>query len=316
VPEWVEPTLAARGISFAARECTTREELAALAGEADVVWVFGTHRCLSAENLDVLGRCGAIIRTGSGTDNIPIDAATARGIVVATTPDANVEAVSDHAVGLLLTAIRQIARQDRAVRAGIWDRHVAWPGWHMRGSVVGLVGFGRIARAVADKLHGFGAQLCAFDPYVEPELLSRRNVRSVTLEDLLATSDFVSLHCPLTPRTRHLLDESALRRMKPTAVLVNTARGAIIDQQALIRALREGWIAAAALDVLEDEPPAANAEILTLDNVVLTPHIAAYSDTYLDESWRLSVDSAIAFAGGRWPRSYVNPTVTPRWSLA
>jgi D-3-phosphoglycerate dehydrogenase len=211
--------------------------------------------------------------------------------------------------------VRQIPRQDRAVRAGVWDRYLAWPRWHLHDQVLGLVGFGRIARAVVEKLAGFRLRVLAHDPRVPPEVVAAHGARSVSLDELLAAADFVSIHCPLEPSTRHLLDERALRRMKPSAVVINTARGPIIDEAALARALRDGWIAAAGLDVLEDEPPRPDNPLLALDNVVLTPHIAGYSDEYLDNSWRLSMETAIDLANGRRPRSVVNPSVQPRWSL-
>lgn len=315
VPDWVPARLQEHGIDFVARECRSRDELAQTAGDADVVWVFGTHYCVYAENLDVIPRCGGIIRTGSGTDNIPVAQATSRGIVVANTPDAMTESVSDHAIGLLFAVIRQTAIQDRLVRSGIWDRYRGWPNWHLTGQTLGLVGFGRIPQAVARKLRGYEMNVLAYDPYMPAEAMAKQNVRGASLDELLAQSDFVSIHTPLVNETRHLINETALRKMKPRAVLINTSRGPVVDEQALFRALKEGWIAAAGLDVLEQEPPAPDNPLLQLDNVVVTPHIAGYSDEYLHNSWQLSVDSAIAFAEGKYPRSYVNRDVKPRWNL-
>lgn len=315
LPDWVPATFAEAGIDFVAHECTSREMLAQVAGDADVVWVFGTHYCLYAENLDVIPRCGGIIRTGSGTDNIPVQEATRRGIVVANTPDALTDSVSDHAIGLLFAVIRQIAVQDRAVRSGKWDRYLGYPNNHLTGQTLGLVGFGRIPQAVARKLRGYEMTVLAYDPYVSAERMAEQNVRAAGLDELLSRSDFVSVHTPLVNETRHLIDENALRKMKPRAVLINTARGPVIDENALVRALREGWIAAAGLDVLEQEPPDPSHPLLHFDNVVLTPHIAGYSDQHLDKSWQLSVETALGFAQGKLPRSYVNPQVKPRWNL-
>jgi D-3-phosphoglycerate dehydrogenase len=315
LPPWVPARFASAGLDFVAQECDGRAALAAVAGDADVVWVFGSHRCLSADNLDVLARCGAIIRTGSGTDNIPVAEATARGILVANTPDALTEAVSDHAIGLLFAVIRQIAIQDAAVRRGVWDRTVAWPNWHLHGQTLGLVGFGRIPRLVARKLSGFELSMLAFDPYADGSEFDRLHVRSVDLDALLQESDFVSVHCPLTPATFHLFDAQRLQRMRPHAVLVNTSRGPVIDEQALVRALREGWIGGAGLDVLEQEPPAPDNPLFALPNAVITPHIAGYSDEYLDRSWQFSVQTALDLASGKWPRSCVNRDVRPRWTL-
>ncbi|HZQ07134.1 MAG TPA: C-terminal binding protein [Anaerolineae bacterium] len=315
VPTWVSDTFEKEGIEFIAQQCTSREMLAQVAGDADVVWVLGSHQSLYAENLDVIPKCSAIIRTGSGTDNVPVKEATARGILVANTPDALTDAVSDHAIGLLFSVIRTIPVQDRAMRSGTWDRHVAKNRWHLHGQTLGLIGFGRIAQAVARKLRGFQLHFIAYDPYVSAAVMAEQNVQAATLDHVLQQADFVSVHCPLTPETHYLIDERALRQMKPHAVLINTSRGAVIDESALIRALTDGWIAAAGLDVLEQEPPRPDNPLLKLDNIVLTPHIAAYSDEYFNEAWRLSVETAIALSRGQFPRSYVNHDVKPKWGL-
>jgi D-3-phosphoglycerate dehydrogenase len=315
VPDWVAESLAREGIDLVAHECRTDDELLSHAADADVVWLFGGSRILTPHNLPLLTRCGAIVRTGSGTDNVPVATATELGIVIANTPDALTDAVSDHAVGLIFAALRRIAAQDRAVRAGIWDRYRAWPGGPLRGRTLGLVGFGRIAQFVARKMSGFEMTVVACDPLVSAEFVATHGVRLADLDGVLSHADVVSVHCPLTPQTRHLIDERALRRMKRTAVLVNTARGPVIDEAALDRALGEGWIAAAGLDVLEQEPPDPANPLLRRDNVVLTPHVAAYSEEYLEVSWRLSVEAILTLANGRWPRSHVNRPARPRWTL-
>lgn len=316
VPEWVPERFARHGIEFVAGECHGRQALRETAADADVVWVFGSHDCLTAGNLDVIPRCGAIIRTGSGTDNVPVAEATLRGIVVANTPDALTDAVSDHAIGLLFAIMRQTSVQDRTIRAGIWDRAAAMPRLHLRGQTVGLIGFGRIAQSVARKLSGFDVTVLAYDPPLGDATIVQRGGKPVDLDTLLVEADVVSIHCPLTEQTRGLIDERKLKRMKPTAILINTARGPVVDEAALVRGLSEGWIAGAGLDVLEHEPPPPDHPLLRLDNVVLTPHIAAYSDEYLANSWQLSVEIALDLAHQRWPRSVVNRAVVPRWPLA
>jgi D-3-phosphoglycerate dehydrogenase len=315
VPDWVPTDLALKKIDLVVKECMGDADLVGLAADADVVWLFGGSRVVTAANLALLPRCGAILRTGSGTDNVPVEAATGLGIIVANTPDALTEAVSDHAIGLLFAVLRQIALQDRAVRRGLWDRSRAWPHWTLRGRTLGLIGFGRIARSLVRKLSGFEIQHLVCDPLVSPETAAQLGGRAATLDEVLSEADIVSIHSPLTPATRHLIDERALRRMKPTAVLLNTARGPIIDEGALGRALSDGWIAGAGLDVLEQEPPDPACRLLQLDNVVITPHIAAYSDEYLECSWRLSVETVVALAEGRWPRSCVNRPANPQWQL-
>ena len=315
LPAWVPETMASHDVDFVFQECETRAQLAACAGDADVVWIFGGSHIVTAESLADIPQCGALIRTGSGTDNIPIDAATARGIIVANTPEAFNDGVSDHTIGLLLAVVRQIGIQDRKVRKGIWDRHAGFPGWHLQGQTLGLIGFGHIARLVTRKLSGYGMTVLAYDPFVGANVMAEYGVQAASMEQVLSGSDFVSLHCPLLAETHNLIGERELRMMKSRAILINTSRGPVVDEPALLRALTEGWIAAAGLDVLEQEPPAADNPLFGLENVVITPHIAGYSDESLDNSWRLSVETALALAKGRWPRSYVNHDVKPRWRL-
>ena len=319
VPDSVVTGLTKQGINLVAHECENQMELAEWAADADIVWVFGSSRCLngqmSPEELAIVPRCGAIIRTGSGTDNVPVAAATKLGIVVANTPDALNDAVSDHAIGLLFAVIRQIVLQDRNLRNGIWDRARGYPNWHLAGQTLGLVGFGRIARTVVQKLIGFKMTTLAFDPFVPLEVFSAHSVQSVSLDELFRRSDFVSIHCPLTPQTRHLVGQAEFAKMKRQAILINTSRGPVVDESALIEALKSGQIAGAGLDVLEKEPPEADNPLLQFDQVVLTPHLGGYSDQYLPNCWRLSMETAIDLSKGKWPRSCVNPDVKPRWKL-
>jgi D-3-phosphoglycerate dehydrogenase / 2-oxoglutarate reductase len=316
VPAWVAERMAEAGIDFVVRECQTADDLSSCAADADLVWVWGS-RVVNNETLELLPQCGAIVRTGSGTDNVPVAAATARGIVVAHTPEAHHDAVSNHAIGLLFAVMRNIPQLDKAVRAGAWRRPHPTGGWHLHGKTLGLVGFGRAARLVARKLSGFElAATLVHDPFVSAEAMREAGVTPATLDEVLAQADFVLLHCPLTEQTYHLIGERELRQMKATAILVNTARGPVVDEPALARALTEGWLAAAGLDVLEQEPPDPGNPLLQLENVVLTPHTAGQSDEDIELAYRLSVDSVLALAQGRWPRAYVNRDVKPRWTLA
>ena len=319
VPDSVISGFAERNIDLVVHECENRQDLAEWAGDADVVWVFGSSRCLhgqmSPEELSILPNCGAIIRTGSGTDNVPVKAATKLGIVVANTPDGLNDAVSDHAIGLLFAVIRQIALQDRNVRNRIWDRSRGFPNWHLTGQTLGLVGFGRIARTVVEKMAGFKMTNLAYDPLVPPQVFAQHSVQSVSLDELFQRSDFVSIHCPLTAQTRHLIGRAQFDRMKPEAILINTSRGPVVDESALIAALASKQICGAGLDVLEKEPPDWDNPLFQFDNVVITPHLAGYSDQYLPNSWRLSMETAIDLSQGKWPRSCVNPEVRARWKL-
>jgi D-3-phosphoglycerate dehydrogenase len=315
MPDWVPRGMAEEGIYFVAYDCATRQDLAHHAADADVVWAFGDSPIMRAENLDVLERCGAIIRSGSGTDNVPVAEATQLGIVVANTPAAVSDAVADHAIALLLAVTRQIAAHDRALRQGKWKPNLPALRWQIQGQSLGLVGFGHIARAVAGKMGGFEMEVLVYDPYLEAEVAERHGVRKVDLDKLLTQSDFVSVHCPLAEDTHHLIAERELRLMKPGAILINTSRGAVLDESALLRALSEGWIGAAGLDVVDPEPPEPDNPLLQLENVVVTPHIGGYSEASMQNAWRLSLETAIDLAHGRWPRSVVNPYVKPRWNL-
>ena len=312
-PEWVGEGLKEQGIDLVERPCAGDSEVVETAGDADVVWLMGGSRVITPEVLPLLRRCRAILRTGTGTDNIPVTVATRLGIVVANTPEATMHQVAEHAIGLLFAVVRRIAQQDRLVRQGVWDRHRAWPDWHLASNTLGLVGFGRIARLVARKVSGLELNVIASDPVVDRQAMEELGVEKVSFDDLFSRSDFVSVHVPLSEKTRHLIGEDQLRRMKRKAVLINTARGEIIDQQALVRALREGWIAAAGLDVLESEPPAADDPILSLDNVVLTPHIAGYSDVFHEGFWSHSVRTLLEMSKNGMPIWIVNSEVIPWW---
>jgi D-3-phosphoglycerate dehydrogenase / 2-oxoglutarate reductase len=305
VPQWVRESLGGEDLDLTIDQCTTRADLAQHAGDADVVWLFGGSRILMG-NLDVVPRCWAFVRTGSGTDNVPVDEASGRGIVVANTPAAFSDAVSDHVVALLFCTLRRIALLDRAVRSGQWNPNQAQPLGTVSGRTLGLVGFGHIARLVAHKLRGFEMNVLAHDPFVDDRVIIEHGVKPAALDALLAESDFVSLHCPLTPQTTHLIGSQQLRSMKHTAVLVNTARGPVVDERALVRALSEGWIAGAALDVVEQEPAAADNPLLRLDNVVLTPHSAGLSASGAEIRWRQSIETVLALSHRRWPPSCVN----------
>jgi D-3-phosphoglycerate dehydrogenase len=211
-----------------------------------------------------------------------------------------------------LACVRHLARQDRWVRAGRWDRTGAKPARRLRENVLGLVAFGRTARALAEKAQGIVSTILAFDPYLSQQVADAYGVTLVELDELLARSDLVSVHAPLTEATFHLLGEREFKLMKPGAVLVNTSRGPVIDEAALARALREGPLGAAGLDVLENEPPGPDCPLLGLDNVTITPHVAAYTEESVADLYRGACQIAIDVIEGRRPRSVVNPDVKER----
>ena len=313
--DWVGEELTAVGINFVRRDCESEAELLELAADAEIVWVFGGARLITPQSILGLTACGAILRSGAGTDNIPVKEATEQGIIVANTPGATRIPVAEHAIALLLAAARRIVVHDQMVRAGEFDMRRNQPDLLIQDSSIGLVGFGQIARAVAERLRPWGAKLLACDPAVEDSQFAAFGVERVDFGYLLKTADFVTLHTPLLESTYHLIGEAQLRQMKRSAILVNTARGKVVDSVALARALREGWIQAAALDVLEEAPPGADDPVVGLPNAIITSHIAGMHRHHLHDFWRLSVDTVIDLAQRRWPLSYVNREVVPRWEM-
>ena len=315
LPDWVAPKLQEQGIDFVYRQCEQPAEVVAWAHDAEVVWVWGGATVVNAEILPKLTRTRVILRSGTGTDNIPVEEATQLGIVVANTPETTMHDVAEHAIALLMALLRHINVQGPAVRAGQWQDFHGWPNWRMHGRTLGLVGYGRIARLVRNKTRGFEMTTLAHDPVVDVAVMTKDGVEPVTMDELLERSDFVSLHCPLSTATYHLIGEPQLRKMKLEAVLINSARGKLIDEAALTRALRDRWITAAGLDVLEKQPPDPNHPLLQLDNVLITPHMAGRSDEHPHNFWTHSVRTITEMGKDRMPLWVVNSTVKPRWKV-
>lgn len=253
-----------------------------------------------------LERCKVISRYGVGVDMVDVAAATERGILVANTAEFCTEEVSTHTIGFLLTLNRHIWIHHDFVRAGGWGGPPGGPPARLTGQTVGIVGLGNIGGAVARKARCLGLQVLGHDPYVGPEEAEAKGAMPVGLEELLRRSDYVTLHCPLLPETHHLIGEAQLALMKPTAYLINMARGPVVDQQALHRALAGGTIAGAALDVFEQEPPAPDDPLLRLGNVILTPHASSWSSESRIQLRQDAARNVVAVLQGRLPRSIVN----------
>jgi D-3-phosphoglycerate dehydrogenase len=260
---------------------TGADDILAVARDADAILV--TYAKLPAELLQQLTRCKAIGRFGLGVDNIDVPAAAARGIVVTYVPDYCMQEVSDHAMALLLALARKVPFSNKLVQAGRWEMPAVAPLRRLEGQVLGLIGFGNIPRAVTPKAKAFGLKVVAYDPYASKEVFAAAGVDSVTFDDLLARSDFISVHAPLLPATRGLVNAAAFAKMKKGALIVNTARGPLIDEPALIVALDSGHLGGAALDVVTTEPLAKDSPLAGRDNVILTPHTAFYSVEALEE---------------------------------
>jgi D-3-phosphoglycerate dehydrogenase / 2-oxoglutarate reductase len=257
------------------------EDILAVARDADAVLV--TYAKLPGELLRQLTRCKAIGRFGLGVDNIDIPAAAELGITVTYVPDYCMQEVSDHAMALLLALARKIPLSNSLVQAGRWEMPAVVPIHRLVGRVLGLVGFGNIPRTLAPKAKAFGLRVVTHDPYVSQEALAAAGIDSVTFDRLLELSDFVSIHAPLLPATRGLFNAEVFRRMKKGAVLINTARGPLVDEDALVAALDSGHLGGAALDVVTVEPLSKDSKLIGRDNVILTPHTAFYSVEALDE---------------------------------
>lgn len=244
-----------------------------------------------------------IVRYGIGVDNIALQAAKARGIVVANVPDYGTEEVSDQALALLMAVARRVVTRDREVRAGAWNIGPAQKMYRLGGKTVGLIGYGRIARAFERKMRGLGvARVLVHDPYANPG----PEVEAVSVEELCRESDIISLHSPLTPQTRHVLDARRIALMKPTAIVVNTSRGPLIDEEALTHALREGRLFGAGLDVFEKEPPAIDSALFQLTNVVVSDHTGWYSEEAVADLQRKAAQEVARVLRGEAPLNRVN----------
>jgi D-3-phosphoglycerate dehydrogenase len=262
-------------------ESASADDILKVARDADAILV--TYARLPGELLRALTRCKAIGRFGLGVDNIDIPAAAALGITVTYVPDYCMQEVSDHAMALLLALVRKVPLANQLVQAGRWEVPPLVPIHRLSGRVLGLVGFGNIPRALAPKARSFGLRVVAHDPQVPAGVMSAAGVEAVGFDELLAMSDFVSVHAPLLPATRGLFGADVFRRMKKGAMLINTARGPLVEEDALIAALDRGHLGGAALDVVAVEPLPAQSRLIGRDNVILTPHTAFYSVEALEE---------------------------------
>jgi D-3-phosphoglycerate dehydrogenase len=287
----------------------------AAAKDADAIYAKGIP--ITKTIIDALQNCKVITLGSVGVDSVDVKAATARGIPVTNIPDTFIEEVADHAMMLLLAGFRRLIEQDRMARDGRWKdgRPALLKIPRLMGQTLGFISFGRVARAVAKRARPFGLRMMAYDPFIEELTLSDYGVQSATLSEVLSQSDFVSMHAPARPEVHHMLKERHFREMKPTAIFINTGRGPTVEEAALIKALQEGWIAHAALDVLEVEPPAPDNPLLRMENVTLTAHVASASARF-DEARKRRVGNELALVlSGKWPMSCVNPAVLQNTAL-
>jgi len=285
-------------------ECKNENETIAICKDADGLLV--QHAKITKKVIKNLKKCRIIARFGVGYDNVDVKSATEYGIMVANVPDYCIDEVSSQAIAFIMVLSRKIVLLNNSIKNGLWDHRIGSPIYKQNGQILGIIGLGRIGSATAKKAIGLGFKVLAYDPYISHTEL---DVALVDLDFLLQSSDFVSIHTPLNEETYHMIGKDHLKKMKKTAFLINTARGAIIDESALYGALKAGLIAGAGVDVLEQEPPSPDNPLFKLDNFIITPHSAFYSE---DSNRLLSLETTravvVVLKGGQ-PRSLVNPEV-------
>ncbi len=267
-------------------------------------------RMINDSTIAILENCELILALSVGYDCIDIDAATKRGIPVSNVPAYCTDDVANHTMTLLFAVCRKIKLLVSETGKANWDYNIAKPIYSFRDKTLGVIGLGRIGRALVPKAKGFGIRVQAYDPYVDDDIFQLLDVkRRYELNDLLRESDYISIHAPLTPETHHLIDKTAFELMKKSAVLINTARGRIVDEKALYNALKKHIISGAGIDVLSKEPPLKDDGLLKLDNTIVTPHIAWYSEESIERAKVQGMDEVVAVLGGKRPRYIVNPEI-------
>ncbi|MCL4396218.1 MAG: C-terminal binding protein [Chloroflexi bacterium] len=309
------------GARFQITTCgMTEDDLIAAGADADAMIILGVQP-FTRRVIERLEKCRVLAVLGIGYDGVDVASATELGVCVSNNPYYCLDEVSDHAMSLVLACARKVVRVDRAVRAKQWrtlsndiHREVLPPMSRLRGQTLGIIGFGNIARTLLPKAKGFGLGVIAHDPYVPAGLAHALGVELVDFDRVLAESDFITLHAALTTQNRNLMGIDQFRKMKPSAYLINTSRGGLIDEQALYTALTRGYIAGAGLDVTEQEPLALDSPLMALDNVILTAHAAYYSDQANAELWTWPVEEAARVLRGEWPQALVNPAVKERFA--
>ena len=292
---------------------TTREEvLIEATQEADLLIVDFAR--VTKSIIENARKLKGIIRHGIGVENIDLETATKRGVVVANIPDYSTKTVADHTWALILALTRRIVLADKYVRNRLYVNRWENPpeylkGLELEGKVLGIIGFGRIGREVAKRAKGFGLRVLAYSRHIVEEVAREVGAEPASLETILRESDIITLHVPLTKETYHLINEERIKLMRKRPYIINTSRGAVIDEKALYRALKEGLIAGAALDVFEIEPPPEDNPLFELDNVILTPHIAWYSEEALRRLVTTTVEEAARILSGELPKNLINRDV-------
>lgn len=292
------------GCDLSEAQCKTPAEVIEAARGADALLVQWAP--VTAEVIETLDTCKIIVRYGIGVDNVALEAAKAKGIIVCNVPDYCIDEVADHSVAMALSLGRQLTQLDQRLRDGVWKMLPVSPMPAFREMTFATAGFGRIARAVLERARPFGFRLAAYDPFVAASEFDNFGVQQLNLDELFAQADILSLHLPLTPQTQHLVDAARLKTMKPHAIVVNTARGPLIDTVAMAQALREKQIAFAGLDVFEPEPLPDDHPLRGCDNALLTSHIAWYSESSVPKLQRMVAEEVMRGLRGETVRNQVN----------
>ena len=296
-------------------DCTTEDEIIEAAKDADAILVVAAQ--ITRRVMEMLPKCKVIVRYGIGFDTIDVNAATDNGILVVNVPAFCLEEVSNHAIALLLACAKKLVFLNEGTKQGRWAevKGALAPMESIYGQTLGLVGCGNIGRITARKAQCFGLRVLGYDPYLDKSLAKESGITLVSLPELLKESDFISVHTPLNKETRHLMGEKEFKQMKPTAYFINTSRGPVVDEPALIKALQEKRIAGVGLDVFEKEPVDSDNPLLKMDNVVVTPHSASYSDAAFKRCRTSVGQEAARVLSGQWPKNVVNKSVKPKVSL-
>jgi D-3-phosphoglycerate dehydrogenase len=311
-PDWMEGELAGHDIEWIAGQHRIPEAALTVARTADVVMVQSVRPLLDQAVIQGLERCRGIARLGTGYDSVDLATATKRGILVCNVPAYCTDDVADHALALLMDLAKHVTWHHCLIRSGNWTG-TGFPARHrIKGRTLGIIGFGRIGRALAERVSGFGMTLMAYDPYLDAETIARYGAKKVSLDELLMCADFISLHPPLTDETYHMLSTNEFDSMKKGVSIVNTSRGPIIDEAALAEALRAGIVAGVGIDVFEEEPLPLDSLLREFDNVIFTPHIAFSSVQSRIDLYRDACKLAIDIVQGIWPETVVNPEVEGR----
>jgi D-3-phosphoglycerate dehydrogenase len=301
-------------IELEIHQCKTEDEVIDACRDADgIINLYApiTHRVIES-----LEKCKIITRYGVGVDTIDIDAATEKGICIGNVPDYGIDEVSDHTLSLMLSLLRKITLANKSVKNDIWDVNTTKPIRRLNTLTIGLVGFGNIPRRLASMVKVLGLKVVVSDPFLPKEVAKDHDVELVSLEDLCKQSDVISVHTPLTKSTRGIIGKEQFELMKKNTYLVNTARGPVVDEAALLEALESGTIAGAGLDVIEKEPIDRNHPFLTMDNVILTPHMAGYSEESAEEmrsKTALGIIDVLVY--GQYPKYLVNKGVLEKLDL-